>query len=215
MTVGTYGIFDSKTDECLYVGLSSDMDGRWRRHIINLLNGNHLRKDFVHWFEMKNRDIDSMIFKVLEECENDDSVLNLLELKWFEILEPRFAGKIPNENEKWKHSDETKAKIRKAAFASAVKRGLNDRRIKGDCIICGNESSSFRSHFCSNSCQMLNRRKKAFNGQLPDISDIIERYESGETSNSIGKSYGVSYMTILRLMESENVKIRPRGTARR
>lgn len=33
MTVGVYGIFDSKTNECLYIGMSKNIELRWKNHL--------------------------------------------------------------------------------------------------------------------------------------------------------------------------------------
>lgn len=105
MTVGIYGIFDSLTDECLYVGKSINIEERCARHIRNLKTEKHIRKEFVQWFKEKDKDKECLYWVVLESSELDDEVLNLLEIKWFCSLEPRFYGEVPNNKKKWGASE--------------------------------------------------------------------------------------------------------------
>ena len=112
MTVGIYGIFDSETDECLYVGMSSvSVEKRFKQHLKNLRNGNHPRKDFVEWFHNNSGQPELVVFRILEECENNETVLNTLEIKWFNELKPKYFGKQPSLNEVWERSEESKKKV--------------------------------------------------------------------------------------------------------
>lgn len=117
MTIGIYGIFDSETDECLYVGMSSvSVEDRFKAHLKNLRNRNHPRKDFVEWYHKNGVVPELIVFRVLEECENNIYTLNSLEIKWFNELKPKYFGKRPSLNEKWEHSELSNIK-RSAALA--------------------------------------------------------------------------------------------------
>jgi hypothetical protein len=146
MSCGAYGIFDAETQECLYVGQSATIESRWKRHLIDLRNGNHLRKDFISWFQDHDEDSESMDFRILELCENTDKAKNSVEMKWFAILEPRFSGQIPGENYKWSHSEETRRKI----SASSRKAKIHNLT----CKFCTNNFSSRRRTqvYCSQIC---------------------------------------------------------------
>ena len=43
MTVGIYGIFNAETDECLYVGMSKNIEQRWSSHLKELKSKRHKR----------------------------------------------------------------------------------------------------------------------------------------------------------------------------
>lgn len=110
MTVGIYGIFNSDNNDCLYVGSSSNIEYRWKQHIRLLKSGSHSCTDFANWYSNveKNYLLD---FRILEKCEDNDISKNILEIFWFKKLSPKYYGKEPSINEKWKHSEETKKKI--------------------------------------------------------------------------------------------------------
>ena len=110
MTVGIYGIFDSETDECLYVGMSKNIEERWRHHLKELRSKRHKRKDFVEWFHENGATAELLDFRILEECEKNDAALNLCEIKWFNKLLPKYYGKKPSENERWEQSEAARAK---------------------------------------------------------------------------------------------------------
>lgn len=114
MTIGVYGIFDSYTNECLYIGQSSNIEYRWRMHRYLLINNKHIRKDFNQWLIDNGNDIDRLRFTILETCNNIESIKNSLEIHYFEFFKPKFYGKLPSVNDKWEHSDETKNKISKS-----------------------------------------------------------------------------------------------------
>lgn len=111
MTIGVYSIFNAETDECLYVGLSKDIEDRWQSHLKNLQNKRHPRKDFVEWYHTNGAKPELIVFRILEECNNDDFILNTLEIKWFKELSPKYYGQIPSLKNRWTHSEETRKKI--------------------------------------------------------------------------------------------------------
>lgn len=76
MTIGIYGIFDAKTNECLYVGMSSrSIEERWKKHQNLLASRKHRRKDFVEWYHANGAVIELLDFRVLEICERDNETL--------------------------------------------------------------------------------------------------------------------------------------------
>lgn len=198
MTVGIYGIFDAKDDTCLYVGLSSNIEDRWAGHIKRLNNGRHLRKDFVVWFENQGKNINSLRFEVLEECEAVDSIMNLLEIKWFNKLGPRFYGKAPGLNEKWSHSTETKAKISMSLAKSSDR--LIDRKLI--CSFCGFNFHSVKkdAQYCSQSCA-----SGPYKATDSHNEKIVEMYEAGKTLREIGPCVGMSYRTVKRKLDAMGI----------
>lgn len=114
MTVGIYGIFNAKTDECLYIGQAANIESRWKQHKKLLRNKKHPRKDFVEWYHTNGSKSELLDFRILEECLNYDQTKNKLEIKWFKQLIPKFYGKEPSEKEVWQHSAATKDKIRES-----------------------------------------------------------------------------------------------------
>jgi hypothetical protein len=150
MTCGTYAIFCRETNECLYVGQSSNIEYRWKMHIRYLRSKKHPQKGFSDWFHDRLCDLDLLIFKVLEECDDTDKAKNLSEIRWFNELKPSFYGKVPSKNNKWKHSKETKKKITQSVRSNL---GLPPREDR----ICPWCRNSFRyahtkDKFCSRAC---------------------------------------------------------------
>ena len=70
---GVYAIFDSSTNECLYVGQSSNVLLRFKKHLYLLKSRKH-RKDFVAWFEDRNFDAKAIRFEIMEICDNEDNI---------------------------------------------------------------------------------------------------------------------------------------------
>lgn len=116
MAIGIYGIFDGTNGDCLYIGLSRNIELRWRGHLKELRNGKHKCRDFLSWWQQHDEDETNLNFRVLQSFGSDpgDCVLNLAEQFWFMELGPKFFNKYPSEYEKWSHSEETKAKISKS-----------------------------------------------------------------------------------------------------
>lgn len=111
MTVGIYGIFDAKTDECLYVGMSKNIEQRQKSHLKELKSKRHKRQDFVEWYHNNGAVQKLLSFRILEECEANETVLNLVEIKWFNKMTPKYYGKKPSLNEKWEHSAVSKDRL--------------------------------------------------------------------------------------------------------
>lgn len=157
MTVGIYGIFDSETDECLYVGMSKNIEVRWKQHIKELRGKRHKRKDFVEWFHNNGAHEELLFFRILEECEYDETVLNIAEIKWFNELSPKYYGKKPSLNEKWALSDETRKRQSEAA-----RRILLTVSYEKVCKICKKDfvSQGPIAFYCSDKCRSINQRKK-------------------------------------------------------
>lgn len=150
---GIYGIFDSKTKECLYVGQSTNIVKRWMKHKNKLMNETH-RKDFVEWFKNKNNDLNSIKFIILEEIifseenkvedffnsgleMNLEEKLNKTEIKWFNLLHPRFYGKVPSLNEKWKHSENSRNNISESLVRFCIQCGDKTySRSRNNCVYC-------------------------------------------------------------------------------
>lgn len=205
MTVGIYGIFDSKTDECLYVGLSKNIEQRWHSHLKELKSKCHKRQDFVEWYHSNGAVKELLSFKILEECELDEKLLNSAEIKWFNKLLPKYYGKRPSISEKWKHSEETINKIK----ASRAKQKLpKDARILRN-LICQNCEEVFHSKvkdpkYCSRKCRIEHENKRF------DKQELTGKYNSGLSLHDLAKEYDCSYRTIHAYMVRHNI---PRRTA--
>lgn len=217
MISGIYSLFDSETLECLYVGQSKDIDGRYYGHLKSLRLGTHNRKDFVEWFNIRNKDPESIAFCLLEECENEDSIKNTLEIKWFNELKPRFYGKLPNLNEKWEHSQETRNKI-----SNGVTKSLKVNHHQTVKLFCENCQKIFevkyekrKQKFCSRDCvKLFNLRAK---GKTKTEKEIIEK-NSLEIMNlysknfwsckKIGKKFNISHKSISNFLKKSGIIIR-------
>lgn len=156
MTVGIYSIFSVETGECLYVGMSSvSIEKRFKQHLKKLRNKSHPRIDFVEWYHNNGSDPKNIDFRILEECKNDSKILNTLEIKWFNLLSPKYFGKKPSLNEKWEHSEETKEKIRKSNYLF-----LGKEYVKKFCKFCEKEiTKNSAKKFCSKECSYKASRK--------------------------------------------------------
>lgn len=153
MTVGIYGIF--YMGECLYVGQSSDIEKRVRIHKNKLAKGTHIRKEFSLWFSENVKSTSLLDFVTLEECEDSDYTKNLLEIKWFDIHSPKFYGSEPTVNGKWKHSEETKSKIRDGVL-NYLKNPLSYKLEEDrECKICEKPFKTVfaSSVYCSEICR--------------------------------------------------------------
>lgn len=88
-----YGIYDKTTGECLYVGQTVNVGRRWREHMHDLRYHTHL-KEFNEWFDSHSEnDLD---YRILELCDNNYNIKNMLERKWFNNENPLFYGEIPS-----------------------------------------------------------------------------------------------------------------------
>lgn len=190
---GVYAIFDSRTNECLYVGQSSNVLLRFKKHTYLLKSRKH-RKDFVAWFEDHNFDVKSIKFEIMEMCDNEDGIKNSLEIKWFNELSPKFYGQVPSMNSKWSHSEETISKIKDHS-----QRGC--KIFYYDCEGCGkvfiSNKRRYKKHvFCSVKCSsshfsVVNKF---------DYDTISGMYASGMTQCEIAKELNVSNTSISKFM---------------
>lgn len=155
MSVGIYGIFNAETNECLYVGLSKNIKERWKSHIKLLRNKKHKRKDFVEWFHTHGAHKELLSFRILEECEYDEKILNLAEIKWFNELKPKFYGKKPAEGEKWEHSIETKKQIQQTIYANL---GLEYKQKQ--CFFCQSPITTDAEKYCCVECAWEGMKKE-------------------------------------------------------
>lgn len=205
MTVGIYAIFDNVSNDCLYVGQSKNCESRLLSHIKSLKNGRHRQKSFVEWFKVNG--IEKMSFTILEECSNNDDEKNLLEIKWFNELDPLFFGKIPSINEKWCLTEESKKKI------SFSVQKLNDNSLmKRDlfCQLCGKSFHSKRrtAKFCSHSCFYRFQKLK----KIPPKDELFSLYcEKGRNLKELGSIFGVSSTTVFHWMDEYGIPRRGRG----
>lgn len=215
MTVGIYGIFDSETDECLYVGMSSiSVEKRFKQHLKNLRNGNHPRKDFVEWFQVNGSNPLLLNFKILEECENNETVLNTLEIKWFNELKPKYFGKQPSLNEVWERSEESKKKVSESLRKYAESK---PKKLKSICSSkdCSNMVHHSRNNYCSVKCANLSiNTKLVYNPLILNKDKIIQTYLNGDSLESIAKRFSTTKNTLSKFLKNEGVEIRKRGAVK-
>lgn len=204
MTCGIYAIFDSATDECLYVGQSLSVEERWRRHLNDLRNGNHSRKDFIDWFKNNDEDPNSLRFEIKEICPNTDSAKNSAEIRWFNALQPKFYGFEPGMNFKWRHSEETKRKI------GAASKGVTLHKYV--CKSCNRDflNRHLNRLYCSKKC--------ADKRSCIEINDDLhlqmkKLYEVDRmTMKAISIELGISDATVHKLMVKFDIPRRARGS---
>lgn len=213
MTCGIYGLFDAETDECLYVGLSRDIEARWRTHLTKLKNGSHLRTDFVVWFRLHKNDPSSIRWVVLEECSKKD--LNKNELKWFLDLKPKFFSHRPSLKNKNEHSEETRKKISQSINEYNQKRKENLPFIDFLCEICSKtfKAKRFRK-YCSNTCKKKVSKRKIL--PTPEIEAQIQQLYNVEfkTMLEISKILGISDASVQGLMVEFGIERRTAGFSR-
>lgn len=204
MTVGIYGIFDSKTDECLYIGMSKNIEQRWKSHLKNLRNKRHPRKDFTKWYHSNGAVKELLLFRILEECEYDVKILNSCEIKWFNKMRPKYYGKKPSLNEKWEHSEETRRKISDAGMG---KEPWNKKSPGAKslyifvCLHCEENFESIKTtqKFCSRKCQAEFAKQKSANEY--DYDYIYDLYwNQGLSRPQIAEKLGVGRTTALKIM---------------
>ena len=198
MTVGIYGIFDSKTDECLYVGMSKNIEERWRSHLKELKSKRHKRKDFVEWYHSNGAVKELLSFKILEECELDEKLLNNAEIQWFNEMNPRYYGAKPSLNNKWTHSGETIEKIRQATLKRYEGNTRLDRKLI--CEYCGGIFHHVKDpKYCSRKCRIEYENKRF------DKQELTDKYNSGLSLHDLAKEYDCSYRTIHAYMVRHNI----------
>lgn len=217
MTVGIYGIFDSETDECLYIGMSKNIEDRWKSHLKLLRSKKHSRKDFVEWYHSNGAIEKLLIFRILETCEYDAMILNALEIKWFNEMKPKYYGKKPSLNEKWEHSEETRKKI-SAAGTGKEPWNKKDRGTGKDpnrrsllCVECNKDFETIKplQKFCSRKCRAeYSIKEKANEYDYDYVYDLY--WNQGLSRPELAEKLGVGRTTALKIMKRLGI---PRRTA--
>lgn len=208
--VGIYGLFDSATGECLYVGQSSDIEYRVKRHMWKLKSHTHL-DDFSSWFSSIGDDLSRVEYRVLDICEDDDAVKNSIELRRFNDLKPKFFGKVPSTKESWSMSEETKDKISRSVSEYWSTKGPSLGRTRLSvvrrCEHCSDEFTSDRDNprYCSVACVQRSR------ASVIDIELAKDMYYGGKTLRDISIAVGVSHVTIRRYLLEAGVSLRAPG----
>lgn len=213
---GIYGIFDTLTEECLYVGQSKNIYERKMSHFRRLRGERHL-KSFTEWFVSIGKDESRLDLRVLCRCLDNDDIKNKLEIFWFNELHPRFYGAVPSVNNRWSHSEETRKKIGESLagrflasdYSLFNKQGVISCKIYFyTCEMCNMVFSSkqkrHHSHiFCSQSCSC------SYNQSLKmdtlDYNKVKDLYESGVTQVKIAKMFGVSNATVSKFMRDNGI----------
>ena len=205
MITGIYALFDAETKKCLYVGQSKNIETRYFEHLKCLKNGNHKRKDFVSWFHEKNLNPDSIVCCLLEECLNTDAEKNMLEIKWFNELSPRFFGKHPSLNEKWAHTEDSKNNI-----SISVKRNLLNNGIVLQKIICCRlcKKKTKNKEVCENCKRRCDLCKFTIN-----YKNLITNMYLNEKlpTREIGRRLNLDYRNILKVLKLWKIEIEYRS----
>ena len=195
---GIYGIFDTLTRECLYVGQSKNIHERRQSHFKRLRGERHL-KPFTEWFVSIGKDESRLDLRVLCRCFDNDDIKNKLEIFWFNELHPRFYGAVPSVNNRWSHSKETKKKISDS---------LQCEPHLYRCEMCGTRFESHRKrthkrYFCSNECSY--RYKQSPKRDKITRDEVMRLYDSGMTQVELSKKFGVSTATISKFMRDNGI----------
>lgn len=202
MSIGIYAFFDLE-DNCLYIGQSSNIEKRKTQHLKCLRGNYHRRQDFNNWFNLNTES--NLSFKILEECLNDTKIKNALEIKYFNILQPKFYGQIPSMQNNFVQSDETKFKISNSVKKYNTARGAY---VNITCP-CGKvfEVMACRLKiFCSRTCADLSRKSKL------NFDEVSFLYSSGLSLHQIGEKLNVSYRTVHNFMLKNNIPRRIQNT---
>jgi transposase-like protein len=208
MTIGIYGIFDTKTNQCLYVGQSKDVEARFRTHVTKLkCKRSSALKSFILWYHANGSDESILTFKILEESPNDDYTKNVLEAKWFDSLQPKFYGKVPSLSERWQHSEETKLKIAEAIRnKNGNLSGINKKQ-KDNCKICKKICFAQKS-ICIDCQKFLFRKNFSRRWKLIIFREYLE---NNLAIREISRKYNISTREISRLLKIENIEIKKRS----
>lgn len=90
MKCGIYKIVN-KINNKIYIGQSEDIDRRWKQHMYGKGN-KHLRSSFLKYGLL------NFEFSILEECENDKTLLTSKEQYWIDHFESYIPSKGYNKN---------------------------------------------------------------------------------------------------------------------
>ena len=195
---GIYGIFDTLTGECLYVGQSKNIYERRQSHFKRLRGERHL-KPFTEWFVSIGKDESRLDLRVLCRCFDNDNIKNKLEIFWFNELHPRFYGAVPSVNNRWSHSEETRKKIGKSLLCEPH---------VYKCEMCGtlfksHKKRKHKRHFCSNEC--FHRYRQSPNRVKITREEVMRLYKSGMTQVELSEKFGVSTATISKFMRDNGI----------
>lgn len=206
---GIYGIFDTLTGECLYVGQSKNVYERCKTHLKRLRSGRHLER-FSEWFMIIGKDETRLRFELLESCNDTDDEKNRVEIKWFKILHPKFYGNAPSMNNRWGHSQETRAKISRRTYEAKQKgKHVTCAVYFYTCKMCSKffassvKKSNFNKTFCSRGCS--HAYDKSLKMDTLDYNKVKDLYESGVTQVKIAKMFGVSNATVSKFMRDNGI----------
>jgi GIY-YIG catalytic domain protein len=203
---GIYGIFDTLTGECLYVGQSKNIHERRQSHF-KRLRGERYLKSFTEWFVSIGKDESRLDLRVLCRCLDNDDVKNKLEIFWFNELHPRFYGAVPSINNRWSHSEETRKKIGVRTYESErCGKHYTCAVYYYTCVVCNKFFSSPRSKrgkhaLCSKECMRVHHLKM----DTLDYNKVKDLYESGVTQVKIAKTFGVSNATVSKFMRDNGI----------
>ena len=191
MACGIYGIFDVKTDVCLYIGQSRDIERRYRYHLPAIKRGKHSRKELMQWVEVGH----SIYCKVLEVCVDEQIAKNKAEVDWFNKLQPAFYGVVPTEN-------------------YIAPTGYRTEWFDATCSFCGSvykkNSGVHGRLYCSPSCGTKSYKFKTVE-KYPQEEDLRVMYlEQKMTTTDIAQVYGCSQPTISSYLKKYNI---PTGRA--
>lgn len=116
-------------------------------------NKTHSRKEFFKWYHDNGATPELLVFRILEECDNNEHSLNLAEIKWFQSMNPKFYGKQPSLNDIWTHSEKTKLSI-----SESVKNSLKNKNYFKICKKCDKEfyGKTPNACYCSDECRIAN-----------------------------------------------------------
>lgn len=203
---GIYGIFDTLTGECLYVGQSKNIYERKMSHFRRLRGERHL-KSFTEWFVSIGKDEFRLDLRVLCRCLDNDDIKNKLEIFWFNELHPRFYGAVPSVNNRWSHSEETRKKIaRRTCESERLGKHYTCAVYYYTCKMCDKFFSSPRRKrgkhaLCSKECMRVHHLKM----DTLDYNKVKDLYESGVTQAKIAKTFGVSNATVSKFMRDNGI----------
>ena len=203
---GIYGIFDTLTEECLYVGQSKNIPERRQSHFKRLRGERHL-KPFTEWFVSIGKDESRLDLRVLCRCFDNDDIKNKLEIFWFNELHPRFYGAVPSVNNRWSHSEETRKKIGIRTYESErCGKHYTCAVYYYTCVECGKFFISSRRKrgkyaLCSKKCMRAHSLKM----DTLDYNKVKDLYESGVTQVKIAKMFGVSNATVSKFMRDNGI----------
>lgn len=87
---GIYGIFDSVTNECLYIGSSKAVNRRWNRHKTCINNLDYAKTWYPGqlYLYMQLAKHQNVTYSLIDQC--DVSILRDLEKKYYNQYKPKY-----------------------------------------------------------------------------------------------------------------------------